>query len=379
MSIYTHLDDLRDELHDHQNTAINQMEACFLKGTPNVTLIMPAGSGKTRSVLHSCTFPCLYLTPPNVMDHIGKECDVLGIDHKNLTSLTSMDMHNLPRVVICSYATIARQARVQQALSALWATIILDEYHLVCNATNLRKQMAVLRKNALQTISMSATLNDSQVTNFFDPFGTVLVQTPMDTNITNRVIKLALTPPQRFTYNEQVHTTESKLHLIHTMRKWLSCLKVVFVAQLLLQSAPGLKIVVFSDFEQTLCSIYDILKAQSSLVLFLITPKVPIPKRQTFLDIFNTPHHHQQTTVVLLCTRSVCGTGVDVGYADGLLSVEPTYKKYQHEQMMGRISRLNQDLSRARQAVFLQYTDTIEERIGGSREAGVFLSDVNLH
>lgn len=122
------------------------------------------------------------------------------------------------------------------------------------------------------------------------------------------------------------------------MRKFLSQIKVPFVTQLLKnieKNAGGCssyKVAIFSEFATTLFSV-QLNLLPNSFVKIISSRDI-----QKNIAVFNS----QDSCRFLLATREIAGTGIDLGFVDVLILIEPSYHAYQTEHLIGRIRRLGQ-------------------------------------
>jgi SNF2 family DNA or RNA helicase len=135
----------------------------------------------------------------------------------------------------------------------------------------------------------------------------------------------------------------------------LSNSKIEEVHKLLMYYPSDWKIVICSEFTSSITMLRMHLVATSTLVAKTQTQAYSVIKR--FREDVNQR--------VLLCTRGTCGSGLDLGFVDVLILLEPPFNCYHGKQLVGRLSRIGQRPlhTATQQVVHLIYTQSCEEHL----------------
>lgn len=324
-----------------------------------VIVNMDVGLGKTViSLKHAQIYHwrVLYLCPPNVVSHIQQEVTKhfgSGIRTQVLTTWpTAWHVIKNAHVTIMSYHTVSRIKKEDiKSPFCHFRTCIVDEVQDGAHKKGVCEALAAFI-HADFFIGLTAMENPTigpllklvhakcykQVFTFRQP-PTFIHQTkwidmsPETRNAYDRIKQQVLLLQQKSDKNSGLR----KHRLLQSSWHLLSLAKVDAVAEMLRQVPPHFKVFIVSNFEETLRALAATIPDKSRYVL-LDTRVREHYNRQRLLDRF---HQNDSCTFFFACL-SIINFGVNVGFSDALIVVEPPYYAHEKAQLCGRLRRCGQ-------------------------------------
>jgi len=315
-------------MYSHQVDSIRAIRI----GQSPMLLQLIQGAGKTAIALCSMPPPILFLCPPHVVSAIQAE---------------TVRLRMASSVTVVSYAVASRWATLPPHTS-----LILDEFHLIS------AKVQAMVTNFDHVLALSAT---PRVT---PPKGwpTVsIITAPLDPRFQQVVSRVryetqpwSMPDVTRSAYDSTMTSIRSsqprdRFHGIMRARAFLSLSKAHKVAaQLISGSAPSHKILIVSEFAPTLVAIAALLPP-SSYVLAMNSASVE--------------RFQSSSRQFLLSPLRYTSHGINLGYLDGIILIESTYRQHAIKHLIGRLHRLGSSPSSGamRQLVVaIYYADSIE-------------------
>lgn len=327
----------------------------------SVVDVLNTGLGKTVIAFHhiySYQWNALFLCPNNPivvqqMINLLKK-HFYGVCFSQDLSKISLD------ITITTYADLAKLEDNHIIFKHVFNTIVYDEIHLLKSRTKQIKQCNKLKGKFY--IGLTATLGHEIVP---DCFYDAQIYQPNNIDFAKRPsiehYPLSLNPGQLVAYQQELKSCESlkdARHMLH-MRKFLSLLKVNQCVSIFLNNVPNQwKFAIFSDFDETLKNLKLKLPPKSYLS---IDTSVPAKKRPSVLKKFE----EDNSIRFLLAKRSFAGIGLDLGFVDTLVMIEPAETRFETEQLIGRITRIGQVPKNTanQQIIEFFWKDTGEEKL----------------
>jgi superfamily II DNA or RNA helicase len=299
-------------------------------------LVSAVGTGKT---VMGCTFMQrngwngLFLTPDAVYDHILYQCHQHFPKHVKINPTTNgFEKYD---VTILSFSQFTRLDLEHSLFYHKFQTVIVDEIATISHKKSLLNHLKKVKSIYWLGLTGLTIHLETEKLPHFDQHCFVYENKNIKLALPeHRLISHDLPQELKAKYNEiidqqQAVTTTTALFL--HLRKLVSQYRVPFLVNKIKELAQPAKIVIFSEFNETLLS----------LQLHLHVPKIDssTPKHTRFqllLDFAKTD------TGMLLCSRSIVGIGNDLGFVDVLIIAEPAYNRVDDLQLIGRITRLGQ-------------------------------------
>jgi hypothetical protein len=328
-------------------------------------LFMPVGCGKTRIALAFALAMCcrvVIFTAIHIVGSIREEVEICGMSHC---------------VEVFSYYDVAR-GRVYSSNKNI--LLVLDETHLLLKKLQAKKyiQNHFVRRF---TIGLTGSLH-------CEP-GSVPAQlrllthattttTPalfpryieknvtVETSVRRRVITIDMGPTTARLCDDLIQegkisvdkkTKFASHHFFTRIRKVLSFAKVGIIQKFLEEIPSFWKVLVCSEFVPVLQSLSDAKIRRSSVL-------VTSAKTGTeYLARFRSDG--SVNTCFCLCRQ--IGSGINLGFVDVFIQVEPTYTRTQEQQLIGRCTRLGQKPKNVRKEgpLFVQFvfSNSIEQSL----------------
>ncbi len=331
-------------------------------------LCLGTGLGKTLVVMHHAQkwgWRMLYLCPSSVMDHIKKQART---HFPGIRISFAPNFNRRSHINLISYQQLARLRENDILFNITFSTCVFDEVHTISNCT--KKTSENIKKiHARFFIGVSATLQkrhiycfDSETPIIFQPAATV-----KDSSLFLHKYEYAtLTEQQTLLYESEVKKLQlcnyhTPMLILNPMRKFLSDLKVPLVVSWLMANCKNrkLKICICSDSQGALFS----LATQLPTGTFVrVDSSVPKQARTQQLEKFESEH---DGISILLATQKCIGCGIDLGFVDILIQLEPTFRKDQTTQLAGRIRRIGQQPRNLekQEVVEFVFKNTCEEQL----------------
>jgi SNF2 family DNA or RNA helicase len=364
------------------------------KQCKNAIVPLPMGLGKTLISLHHSLNQLnnyrrkkhqydkrrknghvLFITLPGIVGHIHNQVNqhfkhvrinnnkfLTQIGHSDITILSYRDLRDLVDPLI-----------LQQTI---FHTVIFDEFHELrsdskqCKKTNdiLGDFFIGLSGTPPNPIQHPSPLVNAESFHCGKPkkeFSEVY-EKGQDESIIERV-KLVLPESELKLYLQKIQDYKSNnckkgnksWNLLREMRKFLSSLKVKLVNQFLIENIAqfhSYKIVVFSEFASSLFAL-----------ALMWSPDMYQHLHNNAVSVEEAIHRFQTNPkcCFLFATREVAGCGINLGFVDIMILLEPSYHLSQTQHLIGRIKRLGQcPLNLKNQRVLeVVIKDTCEENI----------------
>jgi superfamily II DNA or RNA helicase len=352
----------------HQRVAIEFLTKCLSDNKPGVLVDIPMGHGKTLIVLrmflerfNACqVISLLFVTKQDVVAHIREELEKEQFPSQYL-------------VVVKSYKDILKQKPNTTTTTAVpsYDMVVFDESHDVFKKSRLVEQLRrYVHKNfvILLTGSAGSQREIQKQWNVLVSEGEPIVFRARPEHL-KRVVKnaneytiqLQLTESQQLDYENQKQVIKQssksieKVNCMRTLRKKLSYWKLEYVRTILVDAIfKKLKIAVFSEFANILVELRLLLPSKSIVVCDgSVSPR----QRRIALKEFSsdTAKH------VLIASSKLLSHGVDLGYCNGLIHLEPPWLRHTQQQTNARIVRIGQVTTQ--EILFLLFRDTMEIKL----------------
>lgn len=315
-----------------------------------IILCLKMGIGKTLLALtHASQFgwKCLFLTPSGVVPHIKEQITTHCFDkiRVNQTIIPGRVLDS--DITLLSYREFAtlKKPNLDALCKITFSTIIFDEFHLLKERSKQMQHVSKLKAHFY--IGLSGTY-DPQGKNHIALMPHAIFYTNSSLAMPPSFVqqpeihtpKLQLSPQELSQYQQELQKCkDANLNAILTftqLRKNLSLQKIPHVAQFILQCPSHFKIACFSEFSSSLTSLGFHLTSRRSYVC--VNTDTPIKSRNGQIKLFQ----QSQNNNLLLATRDIAGLGLDLGFVDILIVIEPTYHDTQMDQLVGRLTRLGQ-------------------------------------
>lgn len=311
---------------------------------------MPMGSGKTMVALalgvRHGLWPLLFLTPAPVVPHIQEQVDVSlrTIYHKHV-NVVAFGEHVEPRP---------------------YQLLVVDECHLLLRKPRWVRQVRALASQIPTTIGLTGTLNIepnaiARQHNILGGNDTVLRPfyggiVPL--TVDQHVVRLELSNTQRQEYDTiVVQNGMGNSDKLLRLRRLLSGYKANPVVEWIRTYVPPqLRIMVVSAYHLT----------SLRLALDLMLQR-PIPRIENASDL---AAFHANPLAVGIADRAVVGYGLDLGFVDVMILVEPTRHSDEFRQLAARLTRYGQKPTHLLRPMVVEfiYRDTAEDRIRQSHQ-----------
>jgi superfamily II DNA or RNA helicase len=336
-----------------------------------VLLSMVMGSGKTLtsiqlSVMMSGEHPTLFLTVPNVVDHIVADIT----KHTNIvphvvTLATYISTDS--RLLVCSY-NLLTQLSDEHALFQRKYNIIFDEIHMIVNRSKTINVIKTIQRGQ-RVIGLSGTPRNTTLKKQLSILGSdahlfFVDVTPPSVPIT--IVSIVFPVDVQQAYQKRrgqlsetdATTTSSRpsYTVLNDLRKLLSTSRTLTTVEVLSQLPACDKTVVVSTFSSVVTSLALCLPN-----CLLLNSSVNVKKRRQVIQKFLS----DKSTKYLLTTSSVIGVGIDLGFTNTIVVAEPSYTVEQTKQLLGRITRVGQSPSGSlsQRAYVLMYENSLESRL----------------
>ncbi len=355
------------------------------KRTTCCLLELQMGFGKSLiSLSHAAQFHwnALFLTTANTVAHIQAEVKkhfYLNVDVRSVTNFTS----GLPPfVVVGSYREMGLLKPENPLFSHRFRTLILDEIHQMHDNNGVRNTQQIHTDFVL---GLTGTFSKMNCLIFEACFARYCALSTLNAtqwlqlaNVELQTIRcvLEMTSDEKKMYREEGRTLAAKqlkpILLLNHMRKFLSTLKTDHVAKLvttLFRRESNAKILVCTEHT---CNVLPLLLRIDSKIgkRFQLSGTVKPNQRQSTLRQFEA----EQNGAVLIATRDIVGIGIDLGFVDALILVEPTYHLWQSKQLFGRLRRIGQNAKyfNPQELYEFVFADSCESKLAESNEPSPF-------
>jgi len=315
------------------------------------------GLGKTLMGLYHCWqygWNALFLCPDNVLDHIVKQIQ-LHFRNRVIINLDA-DTTLCPKgITVVSYSCFSRlNPKTSVLFSHIFTTCIVDEVHMIPTKRKLLFHLAKITSGFW--IGLSGTLKEKDL--FLIPHFQCMDMTKHiyhhESKPKNQqepeVQQITLTLPQHVKdeYNAECDKEQTATKTMEILRKLISQTKIDTIVAKCLEFPNNYKLVIFSEFKETLL----LLSLKLPMKTFLkIDASITKKTRSKQLDLFEKDSSFR----FLLCSRSAMGVGIDLGFVDVMIIMEPTFYGVDNKQMMGRSTRLGQHPKHRTNTLILQY------------------------
>lgn len=400
----------------HQSRALGTVRyARDIRDCRHVGLEMRVGSGKTFVaivLIHDWAengLPSVFVTPHDVIPSVLEEGQKWFPEFRfhQFKMLQESDRLDGYDIVLVSHVDLNIVARAQRPwfLQRTWSHVILDECHLLTSKNHFRPLFAPASSFQYEfLLNMSGTFYPHMRSKrrYLLMFGenSPLFQIHFEPLRVNKdyqyeKIILDLSDTQRQRYRDIIVNEDKQLadeehqkmqeletceemsarflrqcqietefanrrkkldyKIAQRLKEYLSCLKVRWV-QNFLQKHRHRKIAIFSQFEQSLQK----LRFHIPFFCYNYTRIVSRDDRRKNLRKFTSASHPG----VLLCNSALSQVGLNLGVVDFLIFMETTRDRYQFNQCIGRLFRLDQrPYSLDQPTIYeLMFDDTIESR-----------------
>ncbi len=353
-----------------QEVAMEALDIYRKNGCDNVDLCYQMGLGKTLiSLTHASLFGwrVIYLCPSAIVNHVYNQISTHFKGVRVGLGFFSPRAH----VTLISYQQICRFDKTDAIFNYTFNTCIIDEVHTIRSCNNKTSTNIDMIKSRFY-MGLSATPHKKRFLRFFTD------NTPRIENIRYCDKKeekgegkeaqhsheyIDLSSAQRQAYSAeiarlQLHNYKNPMLILQPMRKFLSDLKVSFVLSWLRNQCQPLKICICSESNAAL---FDIAMNLPKSMFVRADSTLSKTVRQQQLKIFE----NKEEVSILLANRSVIGMGIDMGFADIIVLVEPTFNKRETEQLIGRLTRIGQHPRNVHQQQIVEFVfrDTCEEQL----------------
>jgi SNF2 family DNA or RNA helicase len=357
----------------HQEDVIRFLHYQQNKKAQGTIIDLKMGLGKTFIVLRFFkemlygfkAFKLLFITKHDILEHINEE---VKITLNNCIRST---------VQVKSYREIQKQGFENNSCDIL----VLDESHDIYQKKKLTHALGLIPRSFVvlltgsagsqrevqkqweMLVDIQAITSDAIVYHANVKLLENVIKTANEYNI-----RLEMNESQRVYYETEVIKLKSskkimKVNNMRSLRKQLSVWKIPYVRNILKDAISNrLKIVVFSEFSSVLLQLRLALP-QTGVVI--CDGSVQANQRHKRLQEFRKIDNY-----ILIASTNLFSHGIDLGFCNGLVYMEPPWKAFIQRQTNARIERLGQVSDQ--KILFVIFNNTLETKLLVSNKQPVF-------
>ncbi len=341
----------------------------------NCVISLKRGFGKTFVSLmnaHQNKWNVLFISVDGApFDHIIQEIKKhfsLNVKINLNYNSESSKIYSFYDITIINYYNFTRLKSESSLFKHVFTTCIVDELHLLTDKKILLHNLTFVK--SLYFIGLDGTPCERLIQKLphfklASCYKDDLIQLSQQAPQIETII-LHLNPESLAKYNTQIINQQNIIKdslLLLQGRKLLSQEKIPFVVDMANKIPRQYKVVIFSEFPQSLLLLTMKLPLHSFMK---IDSSVKTTDRLKKIKLFEM----DDKITFLLCSRSACGVGVDLGFVDIMYILEPTYHLSTEIQMDDRITRLGQEPKNLKVQVIYKFyfENTCEEIVAESKK-----------